>query len=299
MFLNYYSLEALEAVVREKSFSLAAEALHITQSAVSQRIKELERLVEQPLIVRSPEIRPTKAGLEALAHFKKVSMLEDELKSSWLSKRRPMGPQTISIALNTESLSTWFIDAVSAVVSKGDIVLELLIDDQERTIKMLQSGRVWGCVTSVARPPFGCASTLLGKMVYRCAATPAFKGRYFAGGIDARSLLAAPAAIYGDEDYMHDNFLRKLFKRYKDGRPTAHHIPSPEGLVDFALKGMAFALLPEFSIKEHLKSGRLVDLIPGKPLRLPLYWQTQELQTKLTREFSEIIIKKSRAVLEM
>ncbi len=298
MFFNYYALEALEAVVKDKSFSKAAQALHITQSAVSQRIRELERLVEQPLIVRSPEIRPTRAGQEFLAHFKKVSMLEGELKNSWLAEHPSGNPQTIAIALNTESLSTWFIDAVSPVVSNGRIVLELLIDDQEQTIKMLQNGRVWGCVTSIAKPPYGCTSTHLGKMVYRCVATPAFKKRYFAGGVSAGSLLAAPAAIYGEADYMHDEYLKKYFKKYAQGRPVVHHIPSPEGLISFAVKGMAFALLPECSVRECLKNDKLVDLMPERPLRLPLFWQTQELQTKLTRELSERIIKHSKAVME-
>lgn len=298
MYLNYYALEALEAVVREKSFSLAAQTLHITQSAVSQRISELERLVERPLIVRSPEIRPTKAGQELLAHFKKVSMLEGELKNSWMATHPSTGPQTISIALNTESLSTWFIDAVSPVVSKGHIILELLIDDQEQTIKMLQNGRVWGCVTSLVRSPHGCTSTSLGKMVYRCVATPAFAKRYFFMDISAKSLLAAPAAIYGEADYMHDNYLKKHFKKYADGKPITHHVPSPEGLLNFALRGMAFALLPEFSVREYLKNGRLVDLIPDKPFRLSLFWQTQELQTKLTRALSERIVENSHAVLE-
>lgn len=46
-------LLAFDAVARRCSFSKAAEELHLSHSAVSHRIRELERLVEKPLFVRS------------------------------------------------------------------------------------------------------------------------------------------------------------------------------------------------------------------------------------------------------
>ncbi|MEI8171784.1 MAG: LysR family transcriptional regulator, partial [Rhodoferax sp.] len=43
--LDYASLSALTAVVREGSFERAARALHVTPSAVSQRIRLLEERI--------------------------------------------------------------------------------------------------------------------------------------------------------------------------------------------------------------------------------------------------------------
>ena len=40
--LDYDALSALAAVVREGSFERAAQALHVTPSAISQRIRQLE-----------------------------------------------------------------------------------------------------------------------------------------------------------------------------------------------------------------------------------------------------------------
>lgn len=40
--LDYKWIEALDAVVKQRSFERAAEQLYISQSAVSQRIKQLE-----------------------------------------------------------------------------------------------------------------------------------------------------------------------------------------------------------------------------------------------------------------
>lgn len=50
---DYRTLQALDAVIRERGFERAAQKLCITQSAVSQRIKQLENLFGQPLLVRT------------------------------------------------------------------------------------------------------------------------------------------------------------------------------------------------------------------------------------------------------
>ena len=42
MMLDFRQLAALAAIVEEQSFDKAAQKLHVTQSAVSQRLKQLE-----------------------------------------------------------------------------------------------------------------------------------------------------------------------------------------------------------------------------------------------------------------
>ena len=64
---DYRTLQALDAVIRERGFERAAQKLCITQSAVSQRIKQLENLFGQPLLVRTVPPRPTEQGQRLLA----------------------------------------------------------------------------------------------------------------------------------------------------------------------------------------------------------------------------------------
>ncbi|MGC9553259.1 LysR family transcriptional regulator, partial [Vibrio metoecus] len=48
--LDYRWIEALDSVVSKGSFERAAEQLFISQSAVSQRIKQLEKYLAQPVL---------------------------------------------------------------------------------------------------------------------------------------------------------------------------------------------------------------------------------------------------------
>lgn len=60
--LDYKWIEALDAVLKQGSFERAAENLYISQSAISQRIKQLEKFVAQPVLIREQPPRPTMIG---------------------------------------------------------------------------------------------------------------------------------------------------------------------------------------------------------------------------------------------
>ena len=68
-------LAALEAVARTRSFGRAARELGYTQSAISQQIAQLERIVGQRLFDRPGgprRVEPTEAGLLLLGHADRI-----------------------------------------------------------------------------------------------------------------------------------------------------------------------------------------------------------------------------------
>jgi LysR family transcriptional regulator (chromosome initiation inhibitor) len=76
--LDSPQLAALAAVVEFGSFDTAAQQLHVTPSAVSQRIKALEQRVGQVLVVREKPCRATAAAAPLLRLAAQTAILESE-----------------------------------------------------------------------------------------------------------------------------------------------------------------------------------------------------------------------------
>ena len=112
--LDYALLDALAAVIRHGSFERAAKELNVTPSAVSQRVKLLEERVGSVLVKRGQPCVATTSGALLCRHTERVQLLEAELGG-----RMPALPgqiasawPTLRVAVNDDSVATWFIDAV-------------------------------------------------------------------------------------------------------------------------------------------------------------------------------------------
>lgn len=80
MSLSSLQLDAFHCVARTLNFSRAAKELHITQSALTQRIQNLEDALGLTLFVRHPRgVEPTPAGERLLRYCQARFVLEDEL----------------------------------------------------------------------------------------------------------------------------------------------------------------------------------------------------------------------------
>lgn len=70
---NYVLLRAFEAAARLESFTLAAKELHLTQSAISHQIKELEEYFGKPLFLRkNRKVEPTSEGRRLLDSLSRI-----------------------------------------------------------------------------------------------------------------------------------------------------------------------------------------------------------------------------------
>ncbi|WP_372741778.1 LysR family transcriptional regulator, partial [Neptunomonas sp.] len=118
--IDYKQLKALSTVLEEKNFERAAKRLHVTQSAVSQRIKQLEEMVGQTLLIRSHPIIPTPAGQTLLKHFRQIEMLQNEVMSE-LNPVLKSGHIRLSIGVNADSLSTWFLPAIDPILKQHNV----------------------------------------------------------------------------------------------------------------------------------------------------------------------------------
>ena len=102
--LNQAQLDALVAIADSGSFEAAARALHVTPSAVSQRIRALEAAAGQVLVSRGAPCRPTGHGERLVQLGRQTRLLYDEA-------RRELGTLAaveLPVAVNADSLATWF-----------------------------------------------------------------------------------------------------------------------------------------------------------------------------------------------
>ena len=80
MKLNSAQLEAFLVVAKTLHFTKAANLLHVTQSALSQRIAKLEEELETTLFIRDRNsIRLTESGQQVLRFCQINETAEDEL----------------------------------------------------------------------------------------------------------------------------------------------------------------------------------------------------------------------------
>ncbi len=284
---DYASLFALAAVVREGSFERAARALHVTPSAVSQRIRLLEERVGCALVVRGQPCTATDTGRSLCQHADRVRLLEQDLHDN-LPALAPSGVAraTLPIAVNADSLATWFAPAVATFAAQAPVLVNVAVDDQDHTAEWLRSGAVLAAVTAHATPATGCNSRPLGAMRYLAAASPAFVARHLSAGVDASSLAQAPSLEFNTKDTLQNRWVQGVCGQHVE--LPKHTLPSSTALVTAALAGMGWGMLPDALAAPHLASGALVELVPGTPLDVPLHWQqaraTSAWLDGLTRE---------------
>ena len=285
---DYASLAALAAVVREGSFERAARALHVTPSAVSQRIRLLEERVGCALVVRAQPCHATETGRRLCQHVDRVRLLEHELHGGLPGLAPEDGARVpLPIAVNADSLATWFATPMAAFAANAQVLLQVAVDDQDHTAEWLRSGAVLAAVTGTARAASGCNSQPLGAMRYRAAASPAFVQRYFAGGLGASSLAQAPSLVFNSKDALQARWVRRLCHR--DVELPRHTLPSAQAFVAASLAGMGWGLHPQSLIAPHLQDGSLVELQSDAPLDVPLYWQVARVAAPLLDGLSHAV----------
>ena len=286
--------ETIAVVIDEGTLDAAARRLHITPSAVSQRIKTLEEQLGRVLLVRSKPARPTEAGAAVVRLARQAALLEHDAIAMLGADPDDAARITMPLAVNADSLATWFLAPLARLSQQHPVVFELHRDDQDFTAGLLESGTVMGAVTSRATPVAGCRVSVLGAMRYEAVATPAYVTRWFGDGVHARSLAAAPVVDFDRRDDLQTEWLRATGA--DPALPPRHYVPASN---DFAISvrlGLGWALLPRFQSQDALDRGELVPL-GGAPVDVPLHWQQWNLRSELLDAVADAIVAEGRRVL--
>ncbi|NTT85352.1 LysR family transcriptional regulator ArgP [Tabrizicola fusiformis] len=266
-------LAALAAIHRRGSFDLAAAQLHVTPSAISQRLKALEEATGTLLITRGAPCTATAAGLRLIRHHDEIALLEQGLAAD-LPQLAP-GPATLRLAVNADSLATWIIPALARCPG---FLFDLVIDDQDVSQDWLARGEVVGAITAHAKAPPGCETLALGALRYRATAAPDYMERWMPQGATAQAIARAPALTFSDKDRLQDRWVaRHIGAPARRASFPSHRLASSQGFVDACLHGLGWGLNPEPLVADHLAAGRLLELAPDTALDVALHWQFTRL----------------------
>lgn len=289
MDFDYDSLTVLAAVVRTGSFDAAAKSLNVTQSAVSQRIKQLEERVGSILVQRGRPCVATEDGMLLCQHHEQIELLRHELSQQLALSgggRRAAGIK-VRIAVNSDSLATWFPSVVKRAADELGLYLEVIPDDQEFTEERLRSGDALAVVTTSDASIAGCTAIPIGSMDYLAVAAPDFVERFFSNGVTVKSLSAAPAIRFDRKDSLPMQWMRQAMG--EDVSVAHHDMPSYEGHLLCALQGIGWAMMPSLTVGPLVESGELVELVPGERIDMPLFWQTRSQASTTLRELSRVV----------
>ena len=270
MDLNPGQLDALVAIAEHGSFEAAARELHITPSAVSQRVRALEAMAGQVLVSRGAPCRPTPHGERLVRLGRQTRLLYDEASAALGA----VATVELPVAVNADSLTTWFRDVLATAAGWDDTAIRLQVEDQAYSQQLLRSGDVLAAVTSDPEAVQGCSVEPLGALRYVPAAAPAFAGRWRRGR--APDWAAMPAVVFGAKDDLQQDMLRR--RGVPQLPPVVHQVPTSADFLAAVRTGLGWGMLPEPQARADLAAGQLVRL-SGDVLDVPLFWQRWRLDS--------------------
>lgn len=278
--LDYLALAAVAAVLREGSFDKAAAVLGVTPSAVSQRVKGLEERLGVALVTRGAPCLATPVGARLCAHFERVRLLESDISGELQGLAGPRDERpTLRVAVNSDSLATWFPLAAAQFTAASGALLELVLDDEAHTAERLRTGEVMAAVSADPAPVAGCKIYPLGALDYAAVASPAFHAAHFTNGDAGRNLRSAPMLRFDRRDELQFRWMREACG--ETVLPPTHWAPSTHGMLELTLAGLGWSMAPVSMAAPLLAQGRLVELEPLHRIAVPLNWQRTRLNTQL------------------
>jgi LysR family transcriptional regulator, chromosome initiation inhibitor len=297
--LDPRQLAAFAITLETGSLAAAAQQLHITLAAVSLRIKALETQLGQRLLIRSKTAQATRAGQTLLAHIRRSSLLEAELAERLGNDTQEADWQTLHVAVNADSLASWFLPGVQKTLLQHKLLLQSVVDDQEHTLQWLQNGEVIGCVTQLAKPLRGCEAKPLGLMRYRCLASPALarKLRALKRTSHASALLQIPALCFNARDHLQEVFISQHLGLQGASYPR-HFLPAGDAYHLALLQGLGWGMQADVQLKLQwpgvMEAGQLVELTADAYVDVPLYWHHWAQEAAHAARFTQAVVAAAR-----
>ena len=253
----------------------------MTPSAISQRVKALEQRVGQVLVVREKPCTATSAGVPLLRLAAQTALLEAEALAEMGGVEGVAA--RIALAVNADSMSTWFTGVFTEL---DGVVLDIRIEDQDHSTRLLREGVVMGAVTTERHAVPGCRVQPLGVMRYVPLASREYIKQYLPDGFTVHAAANAPSLAWNRDDALQDMLVRKVFRR--DIKRPQHFVPTAEGFGAAVRHGLGWGMFPDSLAAPHLADGSFVR-VSDAHLDVPLYWQCWKLDSPILEKVTDAV----------
>lgn len=290
--VDYKSLRLLDLIVKEQGFEKASNKLGITQSAVSQRIKQLENEFGELLVTRTVPPKPTALGQKLLKLLHHVRLIEHDIFDNG-----GINIETIPISINADSLATWFLPAVNEILTDPSLRLNINVADETYTLNNLLSGNVVGAVSTHPKPIINGKCDYIGSLDYIFVASPKFAETFFPHGVNRESLLKAPVLAFSAEMDQHNLFLQEYYG-ISPGNLISHIVPSSEAYISLLLQDVACTMISRQQITKELENGSIINLEPKLVQHKKLYWHRYNLESESIQRLTKCIVENGHKLLQ-
>ena len=253
--LNYHHLFYFWNVVRLKGFTRAAETLKISQSAISEQIRNLEVDLGMTLIERGRRrsLVVTEQGKVVFDFANQIFKLGSELKN-WTMGNSPV-QKTIRIGALIGLSRNFQLEFLKPILSRKDINFEILTGSYNQLIQFLEQYRLDLILTTNNRSSDSSdslISSFLGKTPIVLVQSTSIEKKKKT----LKSHLDGPLFI--------PSILSDLRSEIEDIFQTEHSSPTFLGEVDdiallrlLALKGEGAAIIPKIGVLNEIKDRKL------------------------------------------
>jgi DNA-binding transcriptional LysR family regulator len=252
--LATHELQAFRMVAQALNFSLAAERIHITQPALTQRIQSLERTLGLTLFVRDRKgIKLTQAGLRLLRYCQVKDHLESELLSELVKAPGGKLGGPLRIAGYSSVLHSVIMPSLAQLLRDNPAVqFEFSMNETGYLFGMLERGEADFVVIDHAIQRSNIQALELGQEKYVLVQSTEFPVR----------------DIYLDHD--PDDQLTEAFLKHQGQdklEPTRCYVDNIEGILQAVALGLGQGVVPRHLLR---KDDRLKVVKSNKPMSIPV-----------------------------
>jgi DNA-binding transcriptional LysR family regulator len=280
MGLNSFGLDAFYICAQEKNFTRASERLHITQSALSQRIKNLEEEVGTTLFIRDRiGVRLTEQGESLLRYCSTREQLEQELTNFITGSSNQISGNLRIGGFSSIMRSLVLLTCKILIAEQPKIQLTLISKEIFELPDLLRNSTVDFAVTDHSIEREGIKSIFLGHEI----------------NVRVRKKGSAFTNRFLDHDERDETTLKYL--KLKSGtKINRHYMDDIYGIIDGVQLGLGDAIIPQHLLKA-IKGLEVVD--EKNTLKNPVFlnFYDHPVQTKLFAAFKDKIISESKNVL--